>query len=205
MKGCMKGCLYYFLVTIGAIICLVFTFNLFAPETARNVKNEVIERVFGVEINKNDSIVTLPRIEVIEDTIKVKDEYDTLKIEVEGNVTYVFAEVNGVPMRFILDTGCTDVQMTVAEFYALKHMGLASDDDLGDKVKCMYANGEEGECHTFNVKTLKLGSLVLNDVNCTVEENIDGPLLLGQTVLQKLGEVTIDYNEKVIKVRNVSK
>lgn len=181
------------------------------PKAAQNAKEEIVERLFGVSINKEeahtdtlkkDSLVKLPSIPLKADSVKRDTNMVVIPIEIINNETFLTVKLNGIDVRFTLDTGCSDVQLTVAEFYYLKHMGLASEKDLGEKVKCSYANGEEGECHTLNIKSLMIGGLEVKNVRCTVEENIDGPLLLGQSVLQELGEVTIDYNEKVIKVRN---
>lgn len=204
MKKNSFGCLWYIIMTIGMAIGLTGIFWKIAPETAQRARIEIIERVFGVSIDKSkseskDSIVVIPKAEPIKsDTVP----YITIPIEVKDNTTYIVANVNGVDVRFILDTGCTDMQLTVVEFEFLRHNGLASEDDLGPQVKCSYANGDEGLCHTFKVKTFKIGGIDIGDVHCTIDENTDAPRLLGQTVLQKLGEVTIDYNEKVIKVKN---
>lgn len=200
-----SGCIWYFILFIILLIGLVYIFSKVAPKTAQNAKEEVIERMFGVSIdkggNKVDSVVVIApkETEAKKDTIK---DYAEVPLEVLGNVSYVVAKVNGVDMRFILDTGCSDMQITMAEFYYLKHMGIINDSDLGPQTKCVYANGDEGVCHTLTIKSLMLGGAEARDVVCTVEENIDGPLLLGQGVLEKLGEVIIDYKEKVIKVKN---
>ena len=198
------GCTWYIIMTIGIMFGLCCIFSYFAPNTAKNIRNGAIEYVFGVSIEKNDtvtndSVVVLPKIEVKKDTIV--DEYTTIPIEIEGNVTHIIAKLNGGDVRFILDTGCSDIQITTVEFLYLKHMGYVSDEDLGEVVKCTYANGGEGECHSLNIKTLTIGDIDMNDVNCTVEENVDAPRLLGQSVLQRLGEVSIDYKNKVIKIK----
>lgn len=200
-----SGCLWYFIMTIGLVFGLVSIFSYFAPNTARNARNEVIEYIFGVTIEKNDtvkndSVVVLPKIETKKDSVKV-DGYTNIPIDVDGNVTYIVAKLNGGDVRFILDTGCSDIQVTLAEFLYLKHMGYVSDSDLGEKVECTYANGDKGECHTLNIRRITIGDIDVDSVKCTVEENVDAPRLLGQSVLQRLGEVSIDYKNKLIKIK----
>lgn len=204
MKKKNNGCLWFIILLLVLVFLLVTIFIKVAPKTAQNAKDEVIERLFGVSVsNETKDTVVIDSVFVPQkvDTIKVKDEYIKIPIKVVDNTTYVVAKLNNADVRFILDTGCTDIQITVAEFYYLKHLGHINENDLGEKVKCTYANGEERECHTVNIKSLKIGGIELSDVKCTVEENIDAPLLLGQTVLQKLGEVTIDYKNEIIKIR----
>lgn len=207
MEKFKYGCLKYTALFTIFICFMVYGFSKLAENTFNLARQEIRERFLGSG-NKNngtigkDSVIIIPKIETKKDSLVVdKEDCSIIPIEIKNGATYVIASVNGVDMKFILDTGCTNVQLTVVEFEFLKHNDIADDSDLGEKVKCKYANNDEGECYTFNMKTFKIGDIEINDVTCTVEENSDAPRLLGQAVLQKLGEVTIDYNKNIIKIK----
>jgi predicted aspartyl protease len=53
---------------------------------------------------------------------------------------------------------------------------------------------------TIILKEIKFGGLVLNDVRASVVESQNAPLLLGQTVLQRLGKIEIDNTNRVLKI-----
>ncbi len=46
---------------------------------------------------------------------------------------------------------------------------------------------------------MEIGGIILHNVEANVVDNIQAPLLLGQTALSKFGKVTIDYNNNIIE------
>ena len=46
---------------------------------------------------------------------------------------------------------------------------------------------------------MEIGGRVLNNVQATVVDNIEAPLLLGQSALAQFGRVSIDYNSNTIE------
>lgn len=185
---------------VAVLFGLVYCFTLMAPKTAHDAKEEVIGRFLGKPITEPKDTTTTKVVEKV-DTLQKSDEYVTVPSNVQENIFYVVAEVNGVPIRFLLDTGCSDMQITSAEYYYLKHMGLACDSDLVDSVKCSYANGVEATCPTLRIKTLKIGDVEVNDMTCVIQEDVNAPLLLGQSILNKVGNVFIDFKDKTVKIK----
>ena len=53
---------------------------------------------------------------------------------------------------------------------------------------------------TIILKEIKFGGLVLNDVRASVVESQNAPLLLGQSVLKRLGKIEIDNVKRVLKI-----
>jgi predicted aspartyl protease len=52
----------------------------------------------------------------------------------------------------------------------------------------------------MKLKSISIGGIELKDIDCTIQENGDASLLLGQDVLKKLGEVSIDYKNNKLKI-----
>lgn len=200
MKKKSNGCLWYFILFLLGLFAVAYIFSKVAPKTAENAKNEVLERFMGTS-RDSVSTDTIKVVEKVDTVQQKKDEYVTVPSDVRENIFYIVAEVNGVPIRFLLDTGCSDIQITSAEFYYLKHMGLVCDSDLVDSVKCSYANGIEAICPSLNIRTLKIGDVEINDVDCVIQEDVNAPLLLGQSILNKVGNVFIDFKEKTVKIK----
>ena len=52
----------------------------------------------------------------------------------------------------------------------------------------------------INIKNVNFGGLDLNNIRASVVRNQKAPLLLGQSVLARLGRIEIDNTKKVIKI-----
>ena len=61
------------------------------------------------------------------------------------------------------------------------------------------ATGEIHEGTTIRLREIKIGDAILRNDDASVVHNQQAPLLLGQTVLERFGTVTIDnINSKLI-------
>lgn len=118
----------------------------------------------------------------------------------EGGVCKVKCSVNNLPLHFIFDTGAADVSMSSVEAtFMLKNDYLSPADIIG-KQNYMTADGNISEGTIVNLRDVKLGTLHLKDVKASVVSNQSAPLLLGQSVLSKLGRIEIDNSSKVLRV-----
>jgi aspartyl protease family protein len=198
------GCLKYILFAVAIVFAMAYTFIKLAPKTSQKAKEEVIEDIFGVSTthNDNDTLKTVIINKI--DSIKI-EKRDTsvivIPVELTMHSAFIMTKVNGVDMRFMIDTGCSDMQITSAEFFYMKHLGLVDEKDIIDKQTFEYADGNKGECHVLNIKSVVIGGIEVKNVNASIQENSDAALLLGQSVLEKLGEVSIDYSNKQLKVK----
>jgi len=118
-----------------------------------------------------------------------------IKMEKKDGVYEVPVEVNGVKMYFIFDTGAGIVSISNTEAGFLYKQGSLTDDDFIGKANFMDANGDISEGSIINLKTIKVGNRTLHNIQASVVDNMDAPLLLGQTVLEKFGKISID-NQK---------
>ena len=117
----------------------------------------------------------------------------------EGGVYLVPITVNGLSLKFIFDTGASSISMSSAEAMVMLRQGRISKEDIVGQQQFQDATGGISVGTVIRLRTVDIGGLVLENVEATVVDNIQAPLLLGQTALSKFGKVTIDYNNNVIE------
>lgn len=121
-----------------------------------------------------------------------------IKMKKVNGVYTLPVEINGVEMSFIFDTGASIVSISETEANFLMKQGTLSHDDIIGTSKFTDANGDVSVGTIINLKTVKLGNRIIHNVKASVVHNSVAPLLLGQSVLNKFGKVTIDYEREVI-------
>jgi clan AA aspartic protease (TIGR02281 family) len=118
----------------------------------------------------------------------------------EGDLLKVKCQINGLPLHFIFDTGASDVSISTIEATFMFKNDYLSQKDIIGKATYQVANGELIEGTVINIRNVNVGGLVLENIKASVSKSQSAPLLLGQSVLRKLGKVEIDYNKRVIKI-----
>lgn len=93
--------------------------------------------------------------------------------------------------------GSVTISSVEAQFM-LKN-GYLKSEDIKGKEYFTVATGEIGEGTIIRLKEIKVGDAVLRNVDASVAHNQQAPLLLGQSVLERFGTITIDnINSKLI-------
>lgn len=123
----------------------------------------------------------------------------------ESGVCKVKCAINGLPLHFIFDTGATDVSISSVEATFMAKNDFLSSSDIIGKQNYQTADGNITEGTVINLKDVKLGSLHLNNIKASVVRNQAAPLLLGQSVLSKLGKIEIDNTKKVLRITHKQK
>lgn len=115
--------------------------------------------------------------------------------------TYLIAcKVNGLPLNFIFDTGASSVQISKGEaIFMLKNGYLAGSDIVG-KQQFQTASGDIIEGTRIIIRKIEIGGMVLRNVEASVVHSDNAPLLLGQSVLSRLGKIQIDYNNSTLTI-----
>lgn len=102
-------------------------------------------------------------------------------------------------MYFIFDTGAGIVSISETEAFFLYKQGTLTKEDILGSGDFVDANGNISEGTIINLKTVEIGNQTLYNVKASVVHNLSAPLLLGQSVLERFGKVSIDYkNEQII-------
>lgn len=123
----------------------------------------------------------------------------------EGGVCKVKCAINGLPLHFIFDTGAADVSISSVEATFMAKNDFLSSSDIIGKQNYQTADGNITEGTVINLKDVKLGSLHLNNIKASVVRKQAAPLLLGQSVLSKLGKIEIDNTKNVLRITHKQK
>lgn len=118
-----------------------------------------------------------------------------LKMENDNGVKYVWIEINGLRLKFIFDTGASSICISSSEASVLYRQGTLQKEDILDVQYFQDATGTISAGTRINLKTVKIGDRTLNNIEATVIDNSQAPLLLGQTAFEKFGKISID-NDK---------
>ena len=109
-----------------------------------------------------------------------------------GGVYQIPVDVNGVRMSFIFDTGASSISISNTEALFLVKQGLLTKDDIKGSESYLDANGDISEGTIINLKTIKIGNRLLYNIDASVVNNLNAPLLFGQSALGKFGKISID-------------
>jgi clan AA aspartic protease (TIGR02281 family) len=121
-----------------------------------------------------------------------------IQMQKDGGVYKVPCEVNGLRMKFIFDTGASDVCISLTEAAFMLENDYITEDDIIGNSQSKIADGSIVENTRIRLKEIKIGGLVLRNVEAVVIHNFGAPLLLGQSAIQKLGTIQIVGNELTI-------
>ena len=170
--------------------------HMMTDDDIDNIRNldafkALMEKYFPQEVDQESSNEAL--VEYAEKVVEVP-------FTRHGGVTQVKCSVNGLPLHFIFDTGAADVTISRVEAtFMFKNEYLSSSDVIG-KARYMDANGDISVGTVLNIKKITFGGLELENVRASVVESNNAPLLLGQSVLNRLGKIEIDYDRSVLKI-----
>lgn len=121
-----------------------------------------------------------------------------VKMRKEYGVYHIPCKINGMEMEFIFDTGASDITMSLTEALFLYKQGKLTDDDFTGTQQYQVADGSIHEGTIVRLRTVKIGNRMLNNIQASIMDNLEAPLLLGQSALSKFGKVSIDYNRNEI-------
>ncbi len=128
------------------------------------------------------------------------EEIVTVPFTKEGGVYKVKCTINDLPLHFIFDTGASSVSISMVEAnFMMKNDFLKSSDVIGSQ-HFIDANGDISEGTIINLSHVNFGGLELPNVRASVVRNQKAPLLLGQTVLNRLGKIEIDNENQQLKI-----
>lgn len=132
---------------------------------------------------------------------KREEHVSEIPFTVEGGNCYVKCSINDLPMRFVFDTGASDVSISMVEASFMMKNGYLNNSDVIGSARFSDALGNVSEGTVINLKKVKFGDVELDNVRASVVRNQKAPLLLGQTVLSRIGKIEIDNQKRVIVVK----
>lgn len=133
------------------------------------------------------------------------DDYVPETIEIPftpaGGVTEVRCSINNLPLNFIFDTGASIVSLSMVEANFMMKNGYLKRSDVIGTGNFFDANGDISEGTIINLREIDFGGLKLYNVRASVVRNQKAPLLLGQSVLGRLGKIEIDNQNKKLIIK----
>jgi aspartyl protease family protein len=121
-----------------------------------------------------------------------------IKMRKEGGVYHVPCKINGTEMEFIFDTGASNITVSLTEAKFLYKQGKLKDEDFIGTQQYQIADGSIHEGLVIVLRNVEIGGKLLTNVEASIVDNEDAPLLLGQSALAKFGRISIDYNRNEI-------
>ena len=117
-----------------------------------------------------------------------------------GGVTQVPCTINGLPLHFVFDTGASDVTLSSVEALFMFKNGYLKPTDVIGRRAYLTASGDVVEGTSVRLRSVTFGGLTLDNVRASITHSQDAPLLLGQSVLGRLGKVEIDNRANLIRI-----
>ncbi|MCQ2345858.1 MAG: tetratricopeptide repeat protein [Paludibacteraceae bacterium] len=118
----------------------------------------------------------------------------------KNGVTEVKCSINGLQLYFIFDTGAADVSISSVEANYMLRNGYLTAQDIQGKQNFVNATGDISEGTIINLREVNVGGIVLHDIKASVVHTQNAPLLLGQSVFQRLGRIEIDNEKQVLRL-----
>ena len=132
-------------------------------------------------------------------SVKVSYAEVTIEMTKEDGVYTLPGKVNGLPLRFIFDTGASSVSLSLSEAIFMLKNGYLSEKDIVGASYSQIANGDIIENTEVILREVEVGGIVLHNVEAHISHTLSAPLLLGQSAIQKLGPIQLNGNKLIIQ------
>lgn len=119
-----------------------------------------------------------------------------------GGTYEVPCKINGLPLKFIFDTGASDVTISSVEASFMLKNDYLSDKDFKGSRKYITADGNITDGAVICIKEVLVGDITLKNIEASVVRNQKAPLLLGQSVLERFGKITIDNENSTLIIKH---
>lgn len=121
-----------------------------------------------------------------------------IHMEDTNGVYRIACSVNGAKMKMIFDTGASAVSLSETMANFLYDNGYISKEDVLGTSKSQTADGAIHNNVVINIKDIEISGLHLKNVRAVVISSQNAPLLLGQTAIQKLGQISLNGDKLII-------
>jgi aspartyl protease family protein len=167
-------------------------------QEALNDYNKGIEYGSKVAVDAKNKLLELLTI-----SSKEGSETNTVPMILKNGVYEIPVTVNEtLNINFIFDAGAADVSISADVALTLIRTGTISDNDFIGTQTYQFADGTIAKSKIIILKELQIGNKVVTNVKATISKSLDAPLLLGQSALNRFGNISIDYKNMVIRFNN---
>ena len=121
--------------------------------------------------------------------------------KMRSGVYEVPCTINDLPLKFIFDTGASTTTISSVEAAFMLKNGYLKEGDIRGKEYYSTATGEIHEGTIIRLREIKIGEAVLRNVDASVTHSQQAPLLLGQSVMERFGTITIDNTKSTLIIK----
>lgn len=132
--------------------------------------------------------------------ISVSPDFKIPIKELNGVYTVPVFINNTILIDFIIDGGASDVSITPDVFLVMIKKGLISEEDYVGESLYKFADGTTAKSSVVILRQLQIGNYTITNVRASISNNLNSPLLLGQSALKKLEPYKIDTHHKVLEL-----
>ena len=122
--------------------------------------------------------------------------------KMQGGTYEVPCSINGLPLKFIFDTGASDVTISSLEAGFMLKNNYLDEKDFKGKRNYVTATGEITEGAVICLKEVRVGDVILKNIKASVVKNQKAPLLLGQSVLERFGSIKVDNEQSKLIIEH---
>ena len=133
------------------------------------------------------------------DTIETVSEVQMKRLS--SGIYEVPCAINNLPLRFVFDTGTSTVTISSVEAAFMLKNGYLKENDIKGKHYYSTASGDIHEGTIICLREIKIGDAILRNIEASVTHSQQAPLLLGQSVMERFGTITIDNNTSKLTIK----
>ena len=122
--------------------------------------------------------------------IRLKKVSGVYKIPVQLN--------DAVVVSLIIDSGAADMMLSQKVANILLRSGTLTEDDFLPGQVYRLADGSRKKHMRATLRSVTLGNRTFRNVTFSISDTENSPMLLGQSLLERLGKYTIDYHNGVL-------
>lgn len=115
-----------------------------------------------------------------------------------AGVYTVPCHVNGLPMNFIFDTGASGISLSKEAAKMMVDKGAIKEGDVLGSEYFRVASGEVVEGVIVQLRSFEIAGVRVKDIQASISLSLEAPMLLGTDVLERFGQVTIDYSNNLL-------
>jgi len=150
------------------------------------------------------------RIQTIQDSIdaicsrmagKEGNGNDVIPMTVDAGGLYEIPVVinDALAISFILDSGASDVSISPDVASTLIKTGTVTASDFIGVSTYTFADGSRAMSRVFIIRKLRIGNHIITNVQAHIQESMNAPMLLGQSVQSRFGNMLIDNTTHTLR------
>jgi len=101
-------------------------------------------------------------------------------------------------INFIFDSGASEVSISPDVALTLIRTGTIGENDWLPSQTYQFADGSTAKSKRFLLRKLVLGNFEISNIEVSISNSIEAPMLIGQNVMQKFGTITIDNENQLL-------